>query len=115
MPVTLKGRPLSNTIATLPVSSTACTLNSTVPLKPLTPRKSQRKKWPSWERNPRDVRDPLYMPADAIASVAEAAGSKRVSAETALLVASNDLFWEVGVRPPKEVEQPFRTPRRIVK
>lgn len=75
------------------------------PLDPADPRK---KKWPAWDR---DTRDPLHKPADALATVA----TPRVTTDAAILVASNDLFWEVGMRPPKEVEQPFRSPRRIVK
>lgn len=75
---------------------------------PVDPADPHKKKWPLWDR---DERDPLYRPADALAAVAD----PRVTADAAILVASNDLFLEVGMRPPKEVEQPFRSPRRIVK
>lgn len=108
------------------------------PVDPGEPEVGLKKKWTLWTVATRKETDPLLDPADGLLGFvknlqldrarrnAELSPEKRAeemtmlaneggiaSKHSSILIGSNDLFWAVGLRPPKEIEKAFRSPRKL--
>lgn len=108
------------------------------PVDPGEPEAALKKKWNLWTVATRKEEDPLLDPAAGLNGFVKNLELERVrrnpdltpekrdeemrmllqegriaSKHSSILVASNDLLWAVGQRPPKEIEKPFRSPRKF--
>lgn len=89
-----------------------------------------KKKWTTWAK--RKDADPLGDPARALQALAGARAAERLRKDdkreealkaalesravtplSSILIAGNDLLLNVGEKPPKEMENPFRSPRVV--